>query len=123
MSEYAKECDANNEKLFSLLNELNIPFICENPRCHFRHMPFVKGLHRTTIYYSTYGAEYAKPTDLFSNREELLNFFDTRYIRGKRQMDWVVYYDDFLGRCKMPEKLIEDIVRAVKGLEETYARH
>ena len=48
VSEYAKECDANNEKLFSLLNELNIPFICENPRCHFRHMPFVKGESHVT---------------------------------------------------------------------------
>lgn len=78
VSDYAKLCDTNNMQLFKLLKELDIPFICENPRCHFRNMPFVKGLYRTTVYYSTYGMSYTKPTDLFSNRKELLKLFNTK---------------------------------------------
>ena len=83
VSQYAVECDINNRHLFEMLKELDIPFICENPRCHFRNMPFVQGLYRTTIYYSTYGMPYTKPTDLFSNRKELLEPFNTTYVRGK----------------------------------------
>ena len=117
VSQYAVECDINNRQLFKMLQELDIPFICENPRCHFRQMPFVQGLHRITIYYSTYGMPYTKPTDLFSNRKELLEHFDTRYIRGQIHLDYVKGYNDFLGRCKMPERLIEDIYKAIKGLD------
>lgn len=118
VSSYAKECDENNSKLFKLLEELNIPFIAENPRCHFRNMSFTKNLYRITIYYSTYGAEYTKPTDLFTNRKELLKFFDTRYIRGSRHLDYCVGYENFLGRCLMPQRLIKDIVKAVKSIGE-----
>lgn len=114
VSEYAKECDNNNTKLLALLKKLDIPFICENPRCHFRNMDFAKGLHRVTIYYSTYGLPYTKPTDLFSNRKELLEIFDTRASKGSIHLDYCKRYEDFLGRCKMPDKLISDIVMTVK---------
>lgn len=117
VSKYAVDCDISNKHLFKLLKELDIPFICENPRCHFRQMPFVKDLYRTTIYYSTYGMPYTKPTDLFSNRKELLEHFDTRYIRGQIHLDYVKGYNDFLGRCKMPERLIEDIYKAIERIK------
>lgn len=114
VSQYAKECDINNTKLFEKLIKLDIPFICENPRCHFRHMPFVKGLYRITVYYSTYGMPYTKPTDLFTNRKELLQVFNTKYIKGSKHLDYVKGYNDFLGRCKMPNKLLLDIVKTIK---------
>lgn len=113
-----KECDENNSKLFKLLEELDIPFIAENPRRHFRNISFTKNLYRITIYYSTYGAEYTKATDLFTNRKDLLKFFDTRYIRGSRHLDYSVGHENFLGRCLMPHRLIEDIVKAVKSIGE-----
>jgi len=118
VTEYARECDHNNENLFKLLKKLDIPFICENPRCHFRHMNFVNGLYRITIYYSTYGLPYTKPTDLFSNRKELLNVFNTDYKRGSIHLDYVKQYSDFLGRCKMPNKLIEDIYKTIKEIKK-----
>ena len=114
VSDYARECDTHNILLFNLLRSLNIPFICENPRCHFRHMQFIKDFNRITIYYSTYGTPYNKPTDLFSNREELLKVFNTKYTKAIIHLDYVKKYDDFLGRCKMPEGLIEDIIKSVK---------
>lgn len=116
VSDYAKQCDNNNEKLFKLLKDLDIPFIAENPRCHFRHMNFTKDLYRITVYYSTYGMPYNKPTDLFSNRKELLEGFNTAYTKAKIHLDHVKGYSDFLGRCKMPDDLIKDIVKAVKRL-------
>lgn len=117
VSDYAKICDVNNRKLFALLKELDIPFIAENPRCHFRNMDFVQGLHRITVYYSTYGTPYNKPTDLFSNRKELLDHFNTAYTKARIHLDYVKGYGDFLGRCKMPEGLINDIVKGVKNME------
>lgn len=113
VSDYAKECDINNTALFDRLKRLNIPFIAENPRAHFRHMPFVNGLYRKTVYFSTYGADYTKPTDLFSNRAGLLEVFNTEYTKGSKHLDYCVGYHDFLGRCKMPSRLIDDICIAV----------
>jgi hypothetical protein len=113
VSDYAKECDNNNTALFEQLKRLNIPFIAENPRAHFRNMPFVNGLYRKTVYYSTYGMNYAKPTDLFSNRAELLEVFNPEYIKGSKHLD-CISYNDFLGRCKMPPRLIDDICKAVE---------
>lgn len=119
----AIQCDENNRKLFKLLKELDIPFICENPRAHFRNMDFVEGLYRTTIYYSTYGMPYTKPTDLFSNRKELLEVFDTRRSKGTIHLDYVCNsYKDFLGRCKMPDRLVEDIYKAVLIARKEFRR-
>lgn len=113
VSDYAKQCDENNAKLINLLLSLNIPFIIENPRAHFRHMEFVKDLYRITVFYSTYGAENTKPTDLFSNNKNLLNHFNTLQTRGTLYTDRISY-KNFLDRCKMPRALIYDIVKAVK---------
>ena len=114
VSDYAKECDRNNNELFSRLRILDIPFIAENPRGHMRHMPFVQDLARTTVYYSTYGAEFSpKPTDLFSNRPEILKVFNTERTKTTKRLDHISY-SDFLGRCKMPPRLIDDICKAVE---------
>jgi len=113
VSEKAKEVDINNEKLFRLLKEINKPFICENPRGHFRKMKWVEDLYRITVYYSTYGAVYTKPTDLFSNNEKMLSFFDTTITTGTIHLDYVVGYQDFLGRCKIPDRLLSDITKAL----------
>lgn len=118
VSDYAKECDEKNTKLFQQLKRIDVPFICENPRGHFRNMPFVSHLARITIYYSTYGTEYTKPTDLFTNCASLLLFFNQTITNGTKHLDYCVGYGDFLGRCKMPTKLIEDIHNAISYLED-----
>jgi len=112
-SKIAEEVDVLNVKLFQILKELNIPFICENPRGHFRHMNWTKDLYRITLFYSTYGALYTKPTDLFSNREELLKGFNTKKTNGTRHLDNVTSGKDFLGRCRIPALLLEDICEAL----------
>lgn len=118
VSDYAKQCDENNTALIKRLIANGVPFIIENPRCHFRNMEFVKDLHRITIYFSTYGECYEKPTDLFTNCEDLLKYFDTRHVKGTKHLDYVKQYNNFLGRCKMPKRLIEDIVKSGLSLRK-----
>ena len=117
VSDYAKQCDENNARFVELLIKLDIPFIIENPRGHMRNMPFMQGLHRCTIYYSQYGAEYSKPTDLFSSRP-ISQFFDSKTNFTHKHLDYCKTYGDFLGRCKIPEALIADIVVAIKSFIE-----
>ena len=113
VSDYAKECDANNRKLLKMLVELDIPFIMENPRAFMRQMDFTKGLYRTTVYYSTYGAEYAKPTDLFSNRD-ISKYFNTKVTNTGKHLDYVCpNAKNFLGRCKIPRELLQDICECI----------
>lgn len=117
VSDYALECDNNNARFVRMLLELGIPFIIENPRGHLRNMPFMKGLYRCCVYYAQYGAPYAKPTDLFSNRP-IEHLFDTRRKTTGIHLDYCKSYDDFLGRCKIPDRLIADIVKAIKELTD-----
>ena len=113
VSDYAKECDENNRALIKKLIELDIPFIMENPRAHMRNMDFTKGLYRTTVYFSTYGAPYAKPTDLFSNRD-LKGFFNEKVTNTGKHLDYVCSNaKDFLGRCRIPQELLKDICEAI----------
>ena len=112
VSDYAKECDFNNARFVALLKDLNVPFIIENPRAHLRHMPFMSGLHRCCVYYSSYGAQYSKPTDFFSNFD-LSSYFDTSVKNTGVHLDYCKGPKDFLGRCKIPDKLVADIVRCI----------
>lgn len=119
VSEYAKQCDYNNNNFINRLLKLDIPFIMENPRGYMRHKPFVKNLNRITVYYSTYGMRYQKPTDLFSN----VMFFNS-YFRLWKKTEGTIPLDyaasSFLDRCKMPSELIEDIVEFVKEIKTDY---
>lgn len=114
VSDYAKQCDENNLKLVNQLKRLKIPFIMENPRGFFRHMGFTKGLTLKTVYYSTYGFEYTKPTDLFATSPHLMTMINDRISRGSRHLDYVCSsYENFLARCKMPPLLVRDICQSV----------
>lgn len=42
-------------------------YFIENPRGMMRKMPEMSGLHRSTVWYCTYGDKRAKPTDIWSN--------------------------------------------------------
>ena len=111
LDDYGKFCDRSNDLLLSRLKRFGIPFICENPRGHFRSMPFVVGLSRVTVFYSTYGLPYEKPTDLFSNFD-LFGFFDLSKKKGSMSLDYCA--SSFLARCLMPKLLIDDIVRCAE---------
>lgn len=115
VSDYAKQCDENNRHLVERLKRIGKPFIIENPRGHLRNMDFMKGLYRITVYYSTYGMPYAKPTDLFSNID-ISKYFNQKRTKASVDLDYVTSYKDFLSRCKMPTLLIEDIVKCIKGV-------
>lgn len=45
-------------------------------------------------------------------------FFNQTITNGTKHFDYCVGYGDFLGRCKMPTKLIEDIHNAISYLED-----
>lgn len=40
-------------------------WLMENPRGMLRKMPYMRGIHRTTVTYCQYGEKYRKPTDLW----------------------------------------------------------
>ena len=115
VSDYAFRCDGENALFVKKLLYINKPFIIENPRGHLRNMFFMKGLHRATIYYSVYGAPYSKPTDLFSN-VDITPYFDQSVKFTRVHLDYCASYENFLGRCKMPPLLIEDIIKAVRDI-------
>lgn len=69
---YAAKCDRVNFHTLGLINHYlklnpNLVFAIENPRGMMRKMPFMKGVHRVTVWYCTYGDSRAKPTDIWSN--------------------------------------------------------
>ena len=45
----------------------DLVFFIENPRGILRHMPFMQGLKRHTVWYCQYGDSRAKPTDIWTN--------------------------------------------------------
>lgn len=56
------------KKTLQLIKELNPKFyIIENPRGMLRKQDFIQHLHRDTITYCKYGAEWQKATDLWNN--------------------------------------------------------
>ena len=71
-TDYAKKCDRVNKHVLSLIDhylKLNpeLVFFIENPRGILRHMDFMKGLKRHTVWYCSYGDNRAKPTDIWTN--------------------------------------------------------
>ena len=72
VTDYAKKCDAVNRHFISLIKRYlkvnpRLIFFIENPRGKMRHMPFMQGFKRTTVWYCTYGHTCAKPTDIWTN--------------------------------------------------------
>jgi len=74
-SDYAKKCDSVNKHWLKLINEWleinpNLVYFIENPRGMLRHMDFMKGLERKTVWYCQYGDDRAKPTDIWTNSKK-----------------------------------------------------
>lgn len=71
-SDYAIKSDnvnMNYLKLieYFLINNPNFIYFIENPRGLLRHMNFMQGLNRYTVWYCKYGDDRAKPTDIWTN--------------------------------------------------------
>ena len=68
ISEYAKFCDAVDQNVLKLINELKPRFyFIENPRAAMRKMEWMQGLPRYTVTYCQYGENRMKPTDIWTN--------------------------------------------------------
>lgn len=71
VTDYAKVCDAVNQHLMRLIEELNPRYwFVENPRASMRRMPWMGGLPRYTVTYCQYGERYMKPTDIWTNHPD-----------------------------------------------------
>ncbi len=71
-SEYAVKCDNVNQHWIGLIKEWllinpNLVFFIENPRGILRHMDWMQGFKRHTVWYCQYGDDRAKPTDIWTN--------------------------------------------------------
>ena len=122
-SEYAKFSDKLNTNLWdNVLLPSGVPFIVENPRGHYRNMPFAKHCFTRTVFYSTYGAEVQKPTDLFYNDFNLSNYID--FYKENFQHPRLLpkgtnlkrLRSGFLNRCKMPAGLLDALAEYVYDL-------
>lgn len=118
VSDYAFLSDKLNWHLWKDIL-INCPlFIVENPRGHYRNMPFVNAF-RTTIYFGSYGGQSPKPTDLFSNCFGFSTWFNTSKPKPigvtRGSMLGLGGVSGFLNRCKMPQGFINDLVNFVKS--------
>ena len=68
ISEYAKFCDAVDQHVLQLIDDLKPRFyFIENPRGGMRKMSWMKYLPRYTVTYCQYGENRMKPTDIWTN--------------------------------------------------------
>ncbi len=68
ISDYAKFCDAVDQNMLRLIEELQPTFyFIENPRGGMRKMEWMQGLPRYTVTYCQYGETRMKPTDIWTN--------------------------------------------------------
>lgn len=68
ITEYAKFCDAVDQHVLELIQELQPEFyFIENPMGAMRKMSWMQGLPRYTVTYCKYGEERMKPTDIWTN--------------------------------------------------------
>lgn len=68
ISDYAKFCDAVDQNVLKLIDELKPRFyFIENPVGGMRKMTWMQGLPRYTVTYCQYGDKRMKPTDIWTN--------------------------------------------------------
>ena len=71
ISDYAKFCDAVDQNVLRLIQELQPAFyFIENPRGGMRKMAWMQALPRYTVTYCQYGEERMKPTDIWTNHPD-----------------------------------------------------
>ena len=71
ISDYAQFCDAVDQNVLKLIDELNPRFwFIENPRGGMRKMEWMQGRPRYTVTYCQYGERRMKPTDIWTNHPD-----------------------------------------------------
>lgn len=71
ISEYAKFCDAVDQNVLKLIDELKPRFyFIENPRGGMRKMEWIQHIPRYTVTYCQYGKRTMKPTDIWTNHPD-----------------------------------------------------
>ena len=80
VSKYAKFCDAVDQHVLYLIDELNnlrraaglpdLIYFIENPRGGMRKMTWMQGRPRYTVTYCQYGDTRMKPTDIWTNHPD-----------------------------------------------------
>lgn len=55
------------QRVIDWVEHFQCDYVIENPVGMLRHMPFMRGLPRRTVWYCSYGDHRAKPTDLWSS--------------------------------------------------------
>lgn len=115
-SDYAKQCDINNVKLFSALIVIGVPFMIENPRAMLRYMPFLvpffdKGLNIFTFFYGGFDSCLYKPTNIFSNLD--LSYLELISPIGKKGNLKGVEFLSKVARSIIPDSFCDYLVNYV----------
>jgi len=67
-TEFAAKSDRLVKNTLKIINSYPLAkFYIENPRATLRKTIMMQGIPRKTVWYCRYGADIAKPTDIFSN--------------------------------------------------------
>lgn len=97
-------------------------FIIENPRGMLRKMPFMQNFYRYTVTYCQYGDTRQKPTDLWSNRPDLVfrpmckpgGGCHIAAPRGSRTGTQGL--KTYVDRSRIPHELCVDIVKQLESI-------
>lgn len=122
-SDYAKFCDATNEHVMELLEELKPKyFFIENPRAGMRKMDFITERERSgfmtryTVTYCQYSDFRMKPTDIWTNHpnpqfKPPCHYGDTCHEKAPRgSRNGSQRLKNAMERARIPEKLCRHIV-------------
>jgi site-specific DNA-cytosine methylase len=125
---FAAKSDRVVMNTLSLINAFpDAHYYIENPNATLQKMPFMKGMHRVTVWYCQYGDIAAKPTNIFSNNIRSLdnpdgwqprppcfnnnpNCHHERASRGSRT--GTQGKSDHYTRSMIPEALCMDVIKA-----------
>lgn len=117
-SEYARQCDAVNQNVLQLIEELQPRYyFIENPRGGMRKMRFMAGLPRYTVTYCQYGDSRMKPTDLWTNHPDpqfkpmCKNGAPCHVAAPRGSRTGTQGLKNSVERSKIPTELCEHIVR------------
>lgn len=124
-------------KTLEMIDELKPKYwFIENPRGLLRKFKFMMKLPRKTVTYCQYGAEYMKPTDIWTNAthwipRKMCNNGDTCHEEARRGMKTGVQgkkgglrassgwrKEDRVARAIIPKELCDEIVKVCENKQE-----
>lgn len=125
VSDYAKFCDAVDQNVLRLINELQPSFwFIENPRGGMRKMAWMQGRPRHTVTYCQYGDTRMKPTDIWTNHpapgfKPMCKNGDPCHVRAPRgARTGTQGIKGSKNRSVIPQALCEHIVRICEEAQQ-----